>query len=64
MTLARRLTTLALLAGLLGGCAYKPLKAPCSADEDAASIASREGDPSLPPAAFTSLTPCGPMRPI
>lgn len=64
MTLARKLTTLALLAGLLGGCAYKPLKAPCSADEDAASIVSREGGSSLPPAAFSSLTPCGPMRPI
>jgi len=64
VTFARRLMMLGLLASLLGGCSHKPLKAPCSADEDAATIASREGEPSLPLAAFTSLTPCGPMRPI
>lgn len=64
VTLARRLTTLALLAGLLGGCAHKPLEAPCSAEEDAAPIASRAGGASLPLAAFTALGPCGPMRPI
>jgi hypothetical protein len=64
VALACTLTTLALLAGLFGGCAYKPLKAPCSADEDAASIASRAGDPTQPLAAFASLAPCGPMRTI
>jgi len=62
--IARRLTMLALLAGLLGGCAYKPLKAPCSADEDSAALASAEGNDQHPPAAFSSLNPCGPMRPI
>lgn len=64
MTILRRLTTLMLLTGLLSGCAYKPLKAPCSADEDGASVALHETSEPLPPAAFTSLTPCGPMRPI
>ncbi|WP_197062678.1 hypothetical protein [Bosea sp. UNC402CLCol] len=53
-----------LLTGLLGGCAYKPLKAPCAADEDGSSIASYAGNEPLAPAVFTSLTPCGPMRPI
>jgi len=64
VTIARRLTTLALLSGLLAGCAYKPLKAPCSADEDGAALTSTEGSEQHPPAAFASLTPCGPMRPI
>lgn len=64
MKVLHRLTTLMLLTGLLGGCAYKPLKAPCAADEDGSSIASYAGSEPLAPAVFTSLTPCGPMRPI
>ncbi len=64
MTIAGRLAALALLASLLAGCAYKPLKAPCSADEDSAALASAEKNSPHRPAAFSSLGPCGPLRPI
>ncbi|MBN9489706.1 MAG: hypothetical protein J0H44_20920 [Alphaproteobacteria bacterium] len=64
MSIAGRFATLVLLLALLSGCAYKPLKAPCSSDDDAAAATSRDAGETLPPAAFTSLDPCGPMRPI
>ena len=57
-----RLIAAGVLTALIGGCAVKPLKAPCSRDE---------GRP-IVPMAFSSLgseTPapveeCGPMRPV
>lgn len=55
---------LALFAALLGGCAYKPLKAPCAPEEDGAALAFTETPARKTPEAFTSLDTCGPMRPI
>ena len=57
-----RLIAAGVLTALIGGCAMKPLKAPCSRDEG----------PPIVPMAFSSLgseTPapveeCGPMRPV
>lgn len=57
-----RLIAACVLTALIGGCAVKPLKAPCSRDEG----------PPIVPMAFSSLgseTPapveeCGPMRPV
>ena len=57
-----RLIAAGVLTALIGGCAVKPLKAPCSRDEG----------PPIVPMAFSSLgaeTPapveeCGPMRPV
>ena len=57
-----RLIAAGILTALIGGCAVKPLKAPCSRDEG----------PPIVPMAFSSLgseTPapveeCGPMRPV
>lgn len=53
------------LALTLGGCAYKPLKAPCSPDEGGTPLAYAEL-PSIPPAAAATraVDSCGPMRPI
>ncbi|TAN02128.1 MAG: hypothetical protein EPN45_11835 [Rhizobiaceae bacterium] len=57
-----------LLAGLLilpGGCAYRPLKAPCSPDDAPAPLA-YTGATLAPPAdkALDTVASCGPMRPI
>lgn len=57
-----RLIAAGVLTVFIGGCAVKPLKAPCSRDEG----------PPIVPMAFSSLgseTPapveeCGPMRPV
>jgi len=57
-----RLIAACVLTALIGGCAVKPLKAPCSRDEG----------PPIVPMAFSSLGPetpapfeeCGPMRPV
>ncbi|UVK49179.1 hypothetical protein BPNPMPFG_006907 (plasmid) [Mesorhizobium sp. AR07] len=53
------------LAAALLGCAYKPLKAPCSSDESGAPLAYAD------PAAAPALSPaqrfpdsCGPMKSI
>lgn len=48
----------------LSGCAYKPLKAPCSPDEGGTPLA--YSDVSTPHAsdALRSFDRCGPMRPI
>ena len=58
-----------LLAGLLffflGGCAYRPLKAPCSADNAAAPLAYADSLPLAPAGkALATAASCGPMRPI
>ena len=47
----------------LSGCAYKPLKAPCSPDEGAPALAYAEPAPRASEA-FRSLDRCGPMKPI
>ena len=57
-----RLIAAGVLTALIGGCAMKPLKAPCSRDEG----------PPIVPMAFSSLgavspvasDECGPMRPV
>jgi hypothetical protein len=56
---------LAFTALALGGCAYKPLKAPCSPDEGGTPLAYSDMHPlPAPPEAFKALDSCGPMRPI
>ena len=55
--------TLAAIACLaLSGCAYKPLKAPCAADEDDRPLSYSEAPPTPEP--FRTLHACGPMKPI
>jgi hypothetical protein len=53
---------LALISAALAGCAYKPLKAPCSPDEGGTPLA--YVTPPAVPEAFRRLDHCGPMRPI
>jgi hypothetical protein len=49
----------------LGGCAYKPLKAPCSPDEGGTPLAYTDLAPTPPAAAaIRAVDSCGPMRPI
>lgn len=56
-------TLLAALA--LSGCAYRPLKAPCSPDEGGAPLAYAYPPPALPlPEPLQAIDSCGPMRPI
>ena len=64
MSAASRLLVVTAAALMLSGCAYKPLKAPCSADEGGVPLAYAElkTKPSVEP--FDSLGGCGPMRPI
>lgn len=56
--------TLALISAALAGCAYKPLKAPCSPDEGGTPLAYSDVMPPAIPEAFQRLDHCGPMRPI
>jgi hypothetical protein len=53
-----------LVAAALSGCAYKPLKAPCSPDEGGTPLGYADMQASTQPKAFKSLDRCGPMRPI
>ena len=55
---------LALLASALAGCAYKPLKAPCSPDEGGTPLAYSDVTPPPVPEPFQRLDHCGPLRPI
>ncbi|MGT2441042.1 hypothetical protein ACU4GH_40500 (plasmid) [Bradyrhizobium betae] len=64
MTTILRSCVLGFVAITLAGCAYKPLKAPCSADEGGTPLAYTEAPAPPAPAAFTALDACGPMRPI
>lgn len=64
MTTIVRCCILGLAAVALAGCAYKPLKAPCSADEGGAPLAYTDTPSRQVPAAFTALDSCGSMRPI
>ncbi|HEY9211615.1 MAG TPA: hypothetical protein VIQ29_02040 [Ancylobacter sp.] len=63
----RTSAALAALCGLalaLAGCAYKPLKAPCSPDEGGAPLGYAASAPTPSPQPFESLDACGPMKPI
>jgi hypothetical protein len=54
-----------LLALVLSGCAYKPLKAPCSPDEGGTPLAYAQlPSASSAGAAIHAIDACGPMRPI
>jgi hypothetical protein len=64
MTIILRCSILVFAAITLAGCAYKPLKAPCSADEGGTPLAYTDTSSHQVPAAFTALDSCGPMRPI
>jgi hypothetical protein len=64
MTAILRSCILGFVAVALAGCAYKPLKAPCSADEGGTPLAYAEAPSRQVPTAFTALDSCGPMRPI
>lgn len=55
---------IAVMAAALGGCAYKPLKAPCSADEGGTPLAYSNPTTPAAPEAFQRFDHCGPMRPI
>jgi len=59
-----RLCAIALAVSCLAGCAYKPLKAPCSADEGGTALSFAEQPQPRAAEAFTALDSCGPMRPI
>jgi hypothetical protein len=48
----------------LAGCAYKPLKAPCSLDEGGTPLAYSDMPAPVQPGAFKAPGRCGPMRPI
>jgi hypothetical protein len=54
----------AVMAAVLGGCAYKPLKAPCSPDEGGTPLAYSDLTTPAVPEAFRRLDRCGPMRSI
>ncbi|OPH81374.1 hypothetical protein B2M20_17990 [Nitrobacter vulgaris] len=58
------LLVVAFTALALAGCAYKPLKAPCSPDEGGTPLAYSDVAPPTVPGAFQHLDRCGPMRPI
>lgn len=64
MTPILRLCAIALAMSSLAGCAYKPLKAPCSADEGGTSLSFAEQSEPQAVEAFAALDSCGPMRPI
>ncbi|GLK73720.1 hypothetical protein KHC23_22585 [Ancylobacter dichloromethanicus] len=57
-------TALAIVATALAGCAYKPLKAPCSSDEGGTPLAYSDLPTPAVPEALQRLDRCGPMRPI
>jgi hypothetical protein len=57
-------TALAIVATALAGCAYKPLKAPCSPDEGGTPLAYSDLPSPAVPEALQRLDRCGPMRPI
>ncbi|GEC15458.1 hypothetical protein J2S34_003899 [Nitrobacter winogradskyi] len=52
------------MTAVLGGCAYKPLKAPCSPDEGRTPLAYSDLTTPAVPEAFRRLDRCGPIRPI
>ena len=64
MSAVLRLSAAALALAMLAGCAYRPLKAPCAAEEGGVPVAYsqlRLGSAAEPPRPHDR---CGPMRPI
>lgn len=53
-----------LAAQLISGCAVKPLKAPCSADEGEATPLSYAQTSAKGPNPLLALDHCGPMKPV
>jgi len=64
MRISWRIVLIVSVATALAGCAYRPLKAPCSPDEGGTPLAYSEAPQPAVPAAFKALDRCGPMRPI
>ncbi|MBE0705004.1 hypothetical protein [Bradyrhizobium betae] len=64
MKLITSFAFMTLMATLLAGCAYKPLKAPCSPDEGGAPLAYSDAMPPAEADALKRFDRCGPMRPI
>jgi hypothetical protein len=60
----RRVLVVVAAALALSGCAYKPLKAPCSPDEAGTPLAYAPSPSHSVPEPFRSLDACGPMRRI
>ncbi len=60
----RRLLVVMAAALPLAGCAYKPLKAPCSPDEGGTPLAYAPSSSRPVPEPFRTLDGCGPMRRI
>ena len=64
MSAAVRLVLAATIAAALAGCGYKPLKAPCAADEGGVATAYSSLQAGRPKVPVPSDDGCGPMRPI
>ncbi|MEH6952909.1 hypothetical protein V4R08_16835 (plasmid) [Nitrobacter sp. NHB1] len=64
MRTATAVLVLAVTAAALTGCAYKPMKAPCSPDEGGTPLAYSDTPAPAQPEAFKAPDRCGPMRPI
>lgn len=64
MKIIATLAIVTVMAAVLSGCAYKPLKAPCSPDEGGTPLAYSDVTPPAVPEAIQRLDRCGPMRPI
>lgn len=62
--LPARLAVIGVVALVLSGCAYTPLKAPCSQDEGGTPLAYAEPKTTSSPEPFRSLDGCGEMKPI
>ena len=63
----RKVVTLAVvgvMALALTGCAYKPLKAPCSPDDGGAPLSYAEPNSTPVPEPFRAQGTCGPIKPI
>jgi hypothetical protein len=60
---AVRLVLAVSIAAAISGCGYKPLKAPCAADEGGVATAYSSLEP-RPSATAPLADGCGPMRPI
>lgn len=59
-----KLVAIGLVAFALSGCAYKPLKAPCSPDEAGTPLAYAAPETTSSPEPFRSLDACGELKPI
>ena len=64
MSAAVRLVLAAMIAAALAGCGYRPLKAPCAADEGGVAAAYSSLQAQRPTEPVPADDGCGPMRPI